>query len=327
LVPTCTATATECVPEIQIITVTAQREPEIQLLKSCANASETIGGHFRLFYNDTEPTDWLVADAYPELLKVHLENDLPTKRMGEVTVTRSENTECGATGGYVWSVTFLNLVGNIPKLEPDTSMMTGEGANISVEVLRPSTVVGGTFDLSIRNYTTVAMPFDVHESNMKTALQNIGTGDVTVSRSGPDGQLGYSWSVTFTPDSDNYDVPLMVANGTHLTGNGVEIVTHTRQVGKYDLGGSFQLYFRDVGPTVPIPYNANVSTMISALEDLISVDDVTITRTGPRADRGYTWMVTFMQVRHWTEEGCVGMLACVVLSLCCAVLCCTLAHS
>lgn len=67
---TMAGTAVHDLDEIQVVTTTAQRLPEIQLLKSWADPGETIGGHFRLFYNDTEPTDWLVHDAYPELMKV-----------------------------------------------------------------------------------------------------------------------------------------------------------------------------------------------------------------------------------------------------------------
>lgn len=242
--------------------------------------------------------------------QVHLENDLPTKQMGEVTVTRSVNTECDCEGAYVWSVTFLNLEGNIPKLTADWSMLTGAAVNMTVEVLQPSTVIGGTFTLSIRNYTTEALKWDCTHSTMARALMEIGAGTVSVNRYGPNKQLGYIWDVTFKAAHDNYDVPEMVPNGTLLTGNGAEITVHTRQNGESRLHGSFQLYFRDVGPTVPIPFNANETTMIAALEDLISVDDVWVTRSGPFADRGYTWTITFSQVRHYTTEGYVLEMQC-----------------
>lgn len=225
--------------------------------------------------------------------------------MGEVTVTRSANTECDCEGAYVWSVTFLHLEGDIPKLVADDNSLTGAGAYMTVEVLQPSTVIDGNFTLSIRNYTTPPLSYKVNAENMAAALEAIGAGPVEVFRFGPDKQHGHVWWVTFMADYDNYDVPEMVADGSNLSGNGVAIGVHTHQQGEADLHGSFQLYFRDVGPTVPIPYNANVSTMIAALEDLISVDDVWITRSGPYADKGFTWTVTFVQVRHSTDEGCV----------------------
>ena len=193
--------------EIQVVTTKAVHLPEIQLLKSWASPGETIGGHFRLFYNDTEPTEWLVHDAYEELVKVHLENDLPTHRHGEVTVTRSVNTECdGCTGAYVWSITFLNLQGNIPKVTADWSSLTGGAVNMTVEVLRPSTVLGGTFTLSIRNYTTEALKWDcTHTSSTVTRSSSAAIITVALALKGM-GTVGptprkYSWKEPWRRDS------------------------------------------------------------------------------------------------------------------------------
>ena len=57
----------------------------------------------------------------------------------------------------------------------------------------------------------------------------------------------------------------------------------------------------------PPPFlSATHSYVTFILEDLITVDDVLVSRSGPNADMGYTWTVTFFQARNWTEEGCVN---------------------
>ncbi len=55
-------------------------------------------------------------------------------------------------------------------------------ANVSVTTL--STLISGSFTLSINSYTTVSLPYNVSELSMANAIVALGTGPVTVSRTG-----------------------------------------------------------------------------------------------------------------------------------------------
>lgn len=232
---------------------------EVQVITTFADPGETVGGEFSLSWGPAGPTFPLVADAYAELIKVHLEYDLQDAA-GEVEVTRTANTDCDCSNAYVWSVTFRHLEGFQPLIIADGSGLTGAGAGVSVHVATPSTIIDGNFTLSIRNRTTPALPWNVGEFAMEQAISiYLETDAVDVKRSLPDNQRGYVWSVTFSPSQHNYDVPQMVPDYTNLTGYGAEVNVYTHRQGEGFLGGSFQLYFRDAGPSIPIPYNANSS--------------------------------------------------------------------
>lgn len=80
----------------------------------------------------------------------------------------------------------------------------------AVVELVPSTLISGTFTLSIMNYTTAPINFNAAPAEVEAKLAMIGTGPVTVTQIGPDHVNGYTWLVTFTSTYYNYDVPLMM---------------------------------------------------------------------------------------------------------------------
>jgi hypothetical protein len=66
------------------------------------------------------------------------------------------------------------------------------------------------------------------------------------------------------------------ANYTLLSGYNPVVSVHTHIEGKAPLGGSFQVKFRDQGPSYPIPYNGDVFDMRDALQSIITIDAVTV---------------------------------------------------
>ena len=59
---------------------------------------------------------------------------------------------------------------------------------------------------------------------MQAALQGLSNIDtVEVLRSGPDAQLGYVWTVTFTSDAETGPLPLLVKDSSSLTGVGSDV--------------------------------------------------------------------------------------------------------
>lgn len=83
-----------------------------------------VGGSFYL--NDT---DAIASDATAEEMETLLE----ATDLGDVNVTRSEESD--GRGGYSWSVTFLEHVGDVQPLVADNDL-TGYSATISVAEVR-----------------------------------------------------------------------------------------------------------------------------------------------------------------------------------------------
>lgn len=78
------------------------------------------------------------------------------------------------------------------------------------------------------------------------ALPNIGS--VQVSRKGPDGQLGYSWFITFVENPGSFpagsgDVALLSPDFSNLQGEGAWCTTEKLSTGSPELSGAFVLAF------------------------------------------------------------------------------------
>lgn len=104
---------------------------------------------------------------------------------------------------------------------------------------------------------------------MATALQGLpNVGAVSVRRTGPDGQLGYSWYVTFVENPGSFpagsgDVSLMSPSFSHLKGEGALCTVEEVSSGTPGLSGSFVLAFTTSAEhgggtryTDELPYNS-----------------------------------------------------------------------
>ncbi|GLE03444.1 hypothetical protein PINS_up012346 [Pythium insidiosum] len=122
-------------------------------------------------------------------------------------------------------------------------------------------------------------------------MSNIGPAGVqTVTRAGPDAQGGYTWSVTFAAAMG--DVPALALQASALTGSGATVVLATPTPGNVIAGGTFTLAFRGA-TTQDIPCDATDAQLQQALQALDTLDAVTVSRSGPDAQRGFAWRVTF----------------------------------
>lgn len=98
------------------------------------------------------------------------------------------------------------------------------------------------------------------------ALPNIGT--VAVTRTGPNGQLGYSWLVTFLKNPGYFpagsgDVSFLIPDCSGLLGHGATCLAEEKVSGSPQLSGVFVLAFtasadngRVTRYTDELPYNA-----------------------------------------------------------------------
>lgn len=159
--------------------------------------------------------------------------------------------------------------------------------------------IGGTFTLGIdvgngllttgplQNNAGGSSGSGPTHTTVQEALTAIGLA-TTVSRTGPDSQGGYTWTVTFT---SNHPMPLLTV-ASSLTGLGASIVVASTQSAN-NLGGTFALSFRGA-PTGPLPVAATDAEVQAALMQLATIDGVIVRRTAAADTQGgYTWHVTF----------------------------------
>lgn len=104
---------------------------------------------------------------------------------------------------------------------------------------------------------------------MATALQALpNIGSVSVTRKGPDGQLGFSWFVTFIENPGSFpagsgDIALLSSDCSRLEGGGAWCAVEEVSAGTPELSGGFVLAFMGSGDgggatryTDELPYNS-----------------------------------------------------------------------
>lgn len=116
------------------------------------------------------------------------------------------------------------------------------------------------------------------------ALPNIGS--VSVTRYGPDGQLGYSWYVTFVENPGSFpagsgDVALMSPDFSELEGDGAWCTVDEVSAGTSELSGAFVLAFtgsEESGGvtryTDKLPYNSLAEEVSKCTICFVPYDDV-----------------------------------------------------
>lgn len=100
------------------------------------------------------------------------------------------------------------------EIAPDQPACGTTATNEKQTVTLSGTPTGGTFTLTYKGQTTAGIAYNATNTVVQAALEalsTIGTGNATVTGSGP-------WVVEFVGDLAGYDVPLMTASGTGLTG-------------------------------------------------------------------------------------------------------------
>lgn len=116
-----------------------------------------------------------------------------------VTVSRSGVT---SEGGYHWTVTFNNIVGNLLVMEADFTRLEGWDSKIIV-VQRDagSEKLRGSFKLQFSNHVTSSVPFNANAIALKKAIEDLpNVGSISVARVeiSSTNYFGFEWTVTFT---------------------------------------------------------------------------------------------------------------------------------
>ena len=303
------------VPQMSVISSSLTPVPTAVAAVSTAVEGNIIGGSYRLQFSG-ETTASLDYDAGSNDVRVALE---ALSSVGTVVVTR---TGPDYQNGFVWTVTFTSPVntGNVPAIIPQYSGLTvsSVGASVSMAVAsQDGNQLGGTFTLLWKNTptsgsptqgTTVAIPYDATAAQFEAILNGMSgnvlpTGSIAVSRTGPDGQLGYTWLVTFLENSahtfSGSQQPFVWDQTSKATLTGSEssvTVAYVKQfvANRIPIGGNFALTFRGQRTTY-LPCDASARAVADALRALNSIGDVDVVRTVTAdANNGYTWSVTFL---------------------------------
>mmetsp|Transcript_26119 Transcript_26119/g.59099 ORF Transcript_26119/g.59099 Transcript_26119/m.59099 type:complete len:149 (-) Transcript_26119:3-449(-) len=126
--------------------------------------------------------------------------------------------------------------------------------------------IGGHFIVA----TSKLLPSDVSAIDTANELQLLsGFGNVSVARTGPDNQGGFTWTVTWLTIEG--DAPALSVTESR-TGSDVSIVSATVVDGNY-LGGTFELSY-DGYVTTALAYDAPAQTVQTALEAIVGAMSV-----------------------------------------------------
>ena len=136
--------------------------------------------------------------------------------------------------------------GNVQNLIPDYSNLTVSSPGAAAQVVVTSidgNQLGGYFRLTFTSNgtanTTGPIAYDASADAFKAAIEGLSqipVGSTAVNRTGPDGQLGYTWTVSFLSNFQNANegvLPLFVANFSQLTGKGAAVAVDMVRLGTF----------------------------------------------------------------------------------------------
>ena len=190
----------------------------------------------------------------------------------------------------------------VPALSISTTTEGGDTEEVQrVGMTDSFTLYGGTFTLTFDGQTTSAIAYDGSASAVASALEglsNIDVGEVSVVKS-QDTYETQEWTVTFTGGLAGTNVAQITVDSTNVMGYGISDIEATdTQGGSGDEvqlvtlsnanSGTLRLAFAGE-TTAELDQDATAAEVETALEDLNSVDNVTVTGSA-----GGPWTVTFV---------------------------------
>jgi len=251
--------------------------------------------------------------------------------IGDVTVNR---VGPDAQGGYAWSVTFDAAAGDVPQLYLAQSALQSIGADVSIGTVQDGSIIGGYFRLSYEGDQTDPIPTDATENDIRIAMQALSTVGTISVRSVPppelapqfpaefgsqssaavaglEGPIGErAWAITFTSDSNSGVLSDIVPSSELMLGDGAQVLLCTGGSTAYPCAGlssrgnfiSGSLSLEWGGANATVPFDATATSMKSALEQKLGTGSVTVDRTGPDRNGGFTWTIAFDQLQGNVDE-------------------------
>ena len=213
-----------------------------------------------------------------------------------------------AQRGYEWTITFTDVLGDVPALIPVSDSLSGLGVLTSVDEVHKGTVqeiqvvdvvagsqASGNFTLSFRGLESELIqvgPTCGQSGDIEAILErltNIGDLDVSCASNG---NFGIAWTITFLTNAG--DLPdLALENDAGMSPGDVNVVvTEARAGTSLVLGGKFAMEFNGQR-TGYVPYNVTAEGMKNALQALSTIGTVDVARLDEDENRGFTWTITF----------------------------------
>ena len=183
---------------------------------------------------------------------------------------------------------------------------TQGSSSVTVTTSVSGNQLGGSFTLTVTtaltgalSATTAAIPYNADAPTLQAALlklPNVPAGTIAVSRTGPDGQLGYSWTVTFLDDYKHTwaGQPTIGRSNTGLTGTGSSVEVATLRPGTVkdvqtitvkatsvgtgtaiDPTSTMRLSFKNA-TTIPISINPSGTTCMSSITAVQNITTSTV---------------------------------------------------
>eukprot|EP01029_Cantina_marsupialis_P004229 TRINITY_DN1423_c0_g1_i1.p1 TRINITY_DN1423_c0_g1~~TRINITY_DN1423_c0_g1_i1.p1 ORF type:complete len:6993 (+),score=3165.97 TRINITY_DN1423_c0_g1_i1:2976-20981(+) len=225
--------------------------------------------------------------------------------LGEVNVLQSLPDK---NDGYTWTISYETVGGNLNEFTFVYRIATKTlDSEFEVSTLMDGNEIGGDFvllfdDGSGSAQSTASIPFLATDSDIKTALENLGSIPSDSIIVDPnvivDGEKGRTWTVRFTGNAG--DLPEMQYVSS-LTGSGVEIKI-TESIKGNEIGSDFALTYAGI-QSDPISFDAvatavdsgsNGLSMQERIQDMISIGQVEVTKQSLDVQNGAIWDVTFV---------------------------------
>jgi len=200
----------------------------------------TLGGTFLLSGSKAFAFDVSAADMASELASLDgLGNDVEVSR-----------TPLDGRGGYAWTITFKNALGDLPLLDVSSSL-TGTGASLAIAEVQKGNQLRGSFALTLDGHTTELLAYDATAAQIEAALEALDScGSVVVSQvngetatGGVDTEGGRAWTVTFHDVLNPGDVPALKPVADLLTGKGAAVLVRELVKGSEASGNEAKLSF------------------------------------------------------------------------------------
>ena len=263
-------------PEVQVVTSKAQAVPEVQQI----TVSGATGGYFFVALDTSASGGSLqysgnIYVSYPA-------SGTTDGRDAENIITAMANVDFGAvvtraagpnTGDYVYQVTFPPTMGDVPQMTVVSSSLTPVPTAVaSTSTVVQGNVIGGSFRLGFEGQMTSSLPYDASANDVRLALERLTTlGVVVVSRTGPDYQNGYAWTVTFADPMNAGNMPAIIPQYAGLTVSsvGAAVNMSVASTDGNQIGGTFTVSWTNqastpvTGTTAPIAFNATASQVRS----------------------------------------------------------------
>lgn len=296
--------SSESLLDIQLVETRATPQPSIQQFHTTGAVGSNLGGYYSILMGFYGPSRPIPYNADPAQINAFLAFDMP--ELGNVSASKEKYYFCACEGAYLWTLTFNDLTtGTVLPITLDGSLLTGNDAQIiGPSILQEPALLRGTFTLSLLGLITPPIAFNAGVDEMTAAIMSLGFGVKSISITPSDTTGARGWFITFSVHSTY--IPELSANSSGLFGaNQIEVWTDKLQNATYgSISGNFILTWRG-NSTVPLPFNATASEMQSVLEALPVIGSVTVYRCCETAAGGFTWTVTFNQVKSYTIGGYV----------------------